>query len=226
MTGTEVDEFVATHGYEPTQVPIGIDAIGVFVHRENPIKGLRVQQLDSIFSNTYRLGGDPISNWGQTGLSGDWATRPISVYGRNSASGTYGVFKDIALGGGDYHPERYQEQPGSSTVIQSISVDRYGIGYSGIGYLTSGVRVLPIGERDGEFFDPTAENALTRDYPLGRLLYVYINRDPDAGLPPLAREFIRFALSREGQTALVRDGFFALPADIALQTAAALGIAW
>lgn len=226
MTGSEIDAFVATHGYEPTQVPVGIDAIGVFVHRDNPVEGLSLQQLDSIFSNSYRLGGEPISTWGQVGLEGAWSNRPISLYGRNSVSGTYGVFKSIALGGGDYHPQRYQEQPGSSTVIQSVSVDRYGIGYSGIGYLTAGVRAVPVGAQAGTYYEPTAENSVNLDYPLARLLYIYINKPPSEELPTLTREFLRFALSKEGQAAVVRDGFYPLPASVAATAGQSLGISW
>ncbi len=218
MSGTEIDAFVARHGYEPTAVPVGIDAIGVFVHRENPIPGLTLRQIDAMFSNSYRLGGSPVTTWGQVGLTGDWANRPISLYGRNSVSGTYGVFKDIALGGGDYDPARYQEQPGSSTVVQSITADRFGIGYSGIGYLTSGVRAIPVGREPGTYFEPSAENAVSADYPLARVLYIYINRDPNRPLDSLTYEFLRFALSRQGQGAVVRDGFYPLPADLAEET--------
>ncbi len=222
MSGTEVDRFVAKYGYEPTAVPVGIDAIGVFVHRDNPIDGMTLRQIDSVFSNTYRLGGAPIETWGKLGLTGDWANRPIALYGRNSVSGTYGVFKDVALGGGDYHPQRYQEQPGSSTVIQSITADRYGIGYSGIGYLTSGVRAIPLGRDPGAFFEPSAENAITADYPLARVLYVYINRNPNRPIDRLTYEFIRFILSREGQAAVVRDGFYPLPVSVAEATLVSL----
>ncbi|MFW5843709.1 MAG: PstS family phosphate ABC transporter substrate-binding protein [Spirochaetota bacterium] len=218
MSGSELDAFVARHGYRPTAVPVGIDAIGVFVHRDNPISGLTLRQIDAMFSNTYRLGGSPITTWGQVGLTGDWANRPISLYGRNSVSGTYGVFKDIALGGGDYDPDRYQEQPGSSTVVQSITADRFGIGYSGIGYLTSGVRAIPVGRDPDAYFEPSAENAVSADYPLARLLYVYINKDPNRPLDALTYEFLRFALSRQGQGAVVRDGFYPLPASLAEET--------
>lgn len=219
MTGSELDRFEARYGYKPTAVRVGIDALAVFVHRDNPIAGLNLQQIDAIFSSTYRLGGRPIRTWGQLGLTGDWANRPISLYGRNAVSGTYGVFKNIALGGGDFDGNRYQEQPGSSTVVQSITADRYGIGYSGVGYATSGVRPIQVGSADSsEHFDPTPENALRGRYPLARFLLVYVNKHPREPLDRLTFEFLRFVNSRQGQEVVARDGFFPMPAKVAEET--------
>ncbi len=219
MTGAEIDRFEARFGYAPTAVRVGIDALAVFVHRDNPIAGLNLQQIDAIFSSTYRLGGSPIRTWGDVGLTGDWADRPISLYGRNAVSGTYGVFKNIALGGGDFDDDRYQEQPGSSTVVQSITADRYGIGYSGIGYATSGVRFINVGPGDSpSFFEPTPANALDGNYPLARFLMVYVNKNPRESMDRLTYEFVRFINSRQGQEIVVRDGFFPLPATVAEET--------
>ena len=219
MTGAEIDRFEARYGYAPTEVRVGIDALAVFVHRDNPIAGLNLQQVDSIFSSTYRLGGRPIATWGEVGLTGDWANRPISLYGRNSVSGTYGLFKNIALGGGDFDDNRYQEQPGSSTVVQSITADRYGIGYSGIGYGTSGVRAIPVADGDSqELYEPNPENCISGDYPLARFLFVYVNKNPREPMDRLTFEFIRYINSRQGQEVVVRDGFFPLPAVVAAET--------
>lgn len=215
MTASEQDRFEARFGYKATQVQVGIDALAVFVHRDNPIEGLTLPQVDAIFSRTNRLGHRPLHTWGDVGLSGDWANRPFSLYGRNSVSGTYGVFKNIALGGGDFSP-RYQEQPGSSTVVQSITANRFGIGYSGIGYGTSSVRAIGIAQRAGEpFHMPTPENCLSGDYPLARFLVIYVNKNPRQPLDPLTFEFLRFVLSRQGQEIVARDGFFPLPAAVA-----------
>ncbi len=219
MTGSEIDRFEARYGYAPTEIRVGIDALAVFVHRDNPIRGLNLQQVDAIFSSTYRLGGSPIMTWGDAGLSGDWANRPISLYGRNSVSGTYGLFKNIALGGGDFDDARYQEQPGSSTVVQSITADRFGIGYSGIGYGTSGVRAIPLAAGDSEILhEPTPENCISGDYPLARFLMVYVNKNPREPMDRLTYEFIRFINSRQGQEVVVRDGFYPLPAVVAADT--------
>jgi len=217
MRGKEVDRFQARHGYKPTRVEVAIDALAVFVNRDNPIEGLNLQQVDAIFSNTYRLGGSPIRKWGDLGLKGEWVNRSISLYGRNSVSGTYGFFKNVALGGGDFDGKRYQEQPGSSTVVQSVSSDRYGIGYSGIAYSTSGVKAVPL-SRDPDsthYFEPNAQNAISGDYPLARFLFLYVNKDPREPLDTLTYEFLRYALSGQGQEVVVRDGYFPLPADAA-----------
>lgn len=216
MKSSEKDRFEESFGYQPTEVNVAIDALAVFVNRDNPIKGLSLQQVDSIFSDTYRLGGDPITKWGQVGLTGDWANRPISLYGRNSVSGTYGFFKNVALGGGDYNGDRYQEQPGSSTVVQSLTADRFGIGYSGIGYNTSGVRAIAIAkDPNGKLVEPTAETCVSGAYPLARFLHIYINKKPNTKLDPLTYEFFRFALSKQGQEIVERDGFFPMPASAA-----------
>jgi phosphate transport system substrate-binding protein len=223
MTASEIDRFEARYGYKPIEVRVAIDALAVFVNRENRIEGLSLPQLDAIYSNTYRLGHQPIRNWGQAGLEGDWAQRPISLYGRNSVSGTYGFFKNVALGGGDFDGARYQEQPGSSTVVQSVGADRYGIGYSGIGYGTSGVRAIPIAQQDGgPLVDPTPENCVSGDYPLARFLYIYVNRNPRQPTDRLTHEFLRFINSRQGQEIVVRDGYFPLPAEAAAATLAPL----
>lgn len=218
MSASEIDRFEARHGHKPTEIRVGIDALAVFVHRENPIRGLSLGQVDAIFSNTYRYGHKPIRTWGDTGLTGDWAQRPISLYGRNSVSGTYGFFKEVALGGGDFDGARYQEQPGSSTVVQSVTADRFGIGYSGIGYSTSGVRALPLAApKGGDYYEPTPENCVSGDYPLARFLYVYVNKDPRKPMDRLTYEFIRYVSSKQGQEVVIRDGFFPLPAQVAAQ---------
>jgi phosphate transport system substrate-binding protein len=213
MTGAEMDRFEARYGYKPMEITVAIDALAVFVHRENPIQGLSLPQVDAIFSSTYRLGHSPIRNWGQVGLTGDWAQRPVSLYGRNSVSGTYGFFKNVALGGGDFDGARYQEQPGSSTVVQSVTADRFGIGYSGIGYSTSGVRAISLAkETGGKLYEPTPVNCVSGDYPLARFLYVYVNKNPRQPMDRLTYEFIRFTNSKQGQEIVVRDGYFPLPA--------------
>lgn len=224
MTGAELDRFEARHGYKPTEVRVAIDALAVFVSRENPIEGLSLPEIDAIFSNTRRLGHPAaITTWGEAGLTGDWRNRPISLYGRNSVSGTYGLFKSIALGGGDFDGNRYQEQPGSSTVVQSVTADRFGIGYSGIGYATSGVRAIPVSRETGDkFYEPTAENCLSGDYPLARFLFVYVNKNPREPMDRLVLEFIRFINSKQGQEIVVRDGYFPLPGSVAKEVVKSL----
>ena len=216
MRATEIERFEGQYGYAPTAVQVAIDGIAVFVHRENPIRGLTLQQVDGIFSSTNRLGGSTLNTWGDAGMSGDWANRSISIYGRNSASGTYGFFRNTALGGGDYR-SAVAEQPGSSAVVQSIAANRYGIGYSGVGYATSGVRMVPISQDGENFYEVSAENCVAGDYPIARFLILYVNKNPRESLDTLTYEFLRFALSRQGQEIVARDGFFPLPAQVAEQ---------
>ncbi len=215
MKAEEIDKFEAKYGYKPTAVPVALDALAVFVNKDNPIDGLTLHEVDSVFSSTYKRGGAPIDTWGGLGLTGQWANRPISLYGRNSASGTYGFFKKVALSGGDYK-STVKEQPGSSAVVQGVASDLYGIGYSGIGYKTSGVKAISISDdqADGKLYEPTAENCLTGDYPLARVLYIYVNKAPNKPLDPLTLEFIKFVQSREGQEVVVKDGYYPLPAVV------------
>jgi phosphate transport system substrate-binding protein len=216
MRGTEIDQFEKRFGYKPTAIRTAVDALAVFVNKDNPIKCLTAEQIDAIFSKSRRIGAkDDIKMWGQLGLTGDWANRPISLYGRNSASGTYGFFKEQMLKNGDYKDE-VKEQPGSAAVVQGITVDRYAIGYSGIGYATAGVRAVPLGEKaDGRCVEATAENAYAGTYPLARFLYVYINKPPDKPLDPLTREFMRLVMSQEGQEVVIKDGYYPITAAIA-----------
>jgi len=218
MKNTEIDSFEAAFKYKPTEIRTALDSLAVYVNRDNPLQALSLQQVDAIFSKTRALGEkDDISKWGQLGLTGDWAAKPISLYGRNSASGTYGFFKEHALGNGDFK-DNVKEQPGSASVVQGVTEDKAGIGYSGIGYRTSGVRPLALSEKDGgTAIAPTPENVYSGDYPLTRFLYVYINKDPNKPLDPLMREFVTFVLSREGQEVAVKDGYLPIPAAVAAE---------
>lgn len=211
MKGEEIDAFEKKYGYKPTAVGVSIDALAVFVHKDNPIKGLTMQQVDAIFSTTYRAGGRNITAWDQAGLDA-WSGRAISLYGRNSASGTYGFYKEIALAGGDFKSS-VKEQPGSSAVVQGVASDLTGIGYSGIGYKTADVRTVPLGFEAGEYFDAEYDNCISGDYPLARFLYVYINNDPNKPLDTLTREFMKFVVSKDGQQIVANAGYFPLTAE-------------
>jgi phosphate transport system substrate-binding protein len=215
MKASEIDEFAKKFGYEPTSFSTSLDALAVYVNKDNPLTGLTLQQCDAIFSKT-RAGGYPndITTWGAAGLSGDWAAKPISLYGRNSASGTYGYFKEHTLFKGDYK-DTVKEQPGSASVVQGVTEDRFGIGYSGIGYMTSGVRAVPLAEKpSASFYEATMDNVMSGKYPLARFLYIYVNKEPGKALDPLVREFIKFIFSQEGQEIVVKDGYMPLPKEI------------
>ncbi len=216
MKDKEIEAFEKKFAYKPTAIAVAIDALAVFVHKDNPIKGLTIPQLDAIFSST-RTCGEPndINGWGDLGLTGSWASREIQLYGRNSVSGTYGYFKSKALCKGDYK-NTVNEQPGSASVVQSVSASVNGIGYSGIGYTTSSVRAIPLSRNTGkEFIAASPVNAISGTYPLARFLYIYVNKTPGRPLPPLTKEFIKLVLSRDGQQVVVKDGYIPLPAKIA-----------
>jgi phosphate transport system substrate-binding protein len=216
MKGSEIDQFEKKYGYKPTPIRTSVDALAVFVNKDNPIKCLTLPQVDAIFSKSRRYGHrEDIRTWGQLGLTGEWASRPISLYGRNSASGTYGFFKEHSLKNGDFKDE-VKEQPGSASVVQGVTVDRFAMGYSGIGYATAGVRAVPLAEQEGgKCVEATADNAYASTYPLARFLYVYVNKPPAKPLDPLTREFVKLVLSKQGQGDVIKDGYFPIPASVA-----------
>jgi len=219
MKKEELDAFEKKFGYQPVAVKVAIDALAIFVQKDNPLKGLSMPQVDSIFSSSFKAGGKNLSHWDQVGLA-PWKGKALSLYGRNSASGTYGFFKEVALKKGDFKAT-VKEQPGSSAVVQGISADQYGIGYSGIGYVTSSVRALPLSEKaGGTMVEATYENCLSGDYPLARFLYVYVNKKPGAPMDTLTSEFLKFMVSKEGQEIVVKDGYFPIPAEVAVEVQA------
>ena len=215
MKDKEVEAFEKRHGYKPTPIAVAIDALAVFVHKDNPITGLTLVQTDAIFSSTRTCGGaEDVTKWGQLGLEGAWANRGIQLYGRNSVSGTYGYFKQHALCKGDFK-NTVNEQPGSASVVQSVSSSLNGVGYSGIGYTTSSVRAVPLSKSaDKPFVDATSENAINGSYPLARFLYVYINKVPGKPLDPITSHFLTMVLSHQGQELVVKDGYIPLPAKV------------
>lgn len=221
----EDDQFEKKFGYKPIQLPTSVDMLAVYVNKDNPIKGLSLTQVDAIFSSTRKLGNDSdIRTWGQAGLTGAWANQPISIYGRNSASGTYAYFKKIALGKGDYK-DSVKEQPGSSAVVQGVAKDKGGIGYSGIGYKTSDVRVVPLSdEANGKMVPAEAKYAYSGDYPLARYLWLTVNYKPGGQLDPLRREFVKYVFSKQGQNDVIKDGYFPVAAEVAAKALKDIGI--
>jgi phosphate transport system substrate-binding protein len=225
MKAKELDKFKKQFGYKPTPLATSIDMVAVYVNKDNPIQGLSLQQVDAIFSKS-RLGGhqSDVRTWGQAGLDGAWANLPISLYGRNAASGTYGFFKKNALFKGDYK-DSVKEQPGSSSVVQGVAREKAGIGYSGIGYRTADVRVVPLGKKTGDKFIPAEPRyGYSGKYPLARFLYLYVNYKPGSELEPLRREFLKYVFSRQGQQAVVKDGYLPVSAMIARKALAAVDI--
>lgn len=225
MKDNEIQAFESRFGYKPTAIPVAIDALAVYVHKDNPLAGLTIEQVDSIFSSNQRCGAaTSVNRWGQLDMRGPWEQRDIQLFGRNSVSGTYGYFKDSALCGGDFK-NSVNEQPGSASVVQSVSTSINGIGYSGIGYRTSSVRSVPIARNAGsEYFDATPENSVAGNYPLARFLYVYVNKAPNTELSPLEREFVKLIMSQTGQEIVLKDGYIPLPGRVVSATMQNLGL--
>jgi len=215
MKAKEIAAFEDRYGYKPTAIPVAIDALAVYVNKDNPIKGMAIPNIDAVFSSTRKCGVDKnITKWGELGLTGSWKNRDIQIYGRNSVSGTYGYFKKKALCKGDYK-NNVNEQPGSASVVQSVSSSINGIGYSGIGYKTSGVRAVPLTKKiGGKFIEATPDNAVSGKYPLSRFLYIYVNKHPNKDLAPLYKEFIKLVLSKQGQEIVIKDGYIPLPEKV------------
>jgi len=214
MKDDELEAFEKKYGYKPTAIPVAVDALAVFVNKDNPLKGLSVDQVDAIFSSTRKCGySKDILNWGEAGVS-KWKSKSIQLYGRNSVSGTYGYFKEHALCKGDFK-NNVNEQPGSASVVQSVTTSVNGIGYAGLGYVTSGIKALALAKKGGKaFVAATPENALAGKYPLARFLYVYVNKKPNQPLAPLESEFIKMVLSKTGQEVVIKDGYIPLPAKV------------
>lgn len=214
MKSSEIEGFEKKYGYKPTKIGVALDSLAVFVNKDNPIKSLSLDEVDAIFSSTHKRGLSDITTWGQLGVTGKLAAKPISLYGRNSASGTYGYFKEHTLKKGDFK-NTVKEQPGSASVVEGIAHDISGIGYSGIGYATSGVRVLALSDKKGAPAEAANyQNVLSGKYPLSRMLYIYVAKKPGEPLPKVVEEFLKFALSKEGQEIVVKDGYDPLTAKM------------
>ena len=224
MKDKEIESFENKFGYKPTAVPVAIDALAVFVNKDNPIKGLEMKEVDAIFSRTRKCGvAKSIDTWGDAGLTGAWSGKKVELYGRNSVSGTYGYFKKIALCKGDFK-NTVKEQPGSASVVQAVSSSVNGVGYSGMGYQTSSVRAVPLSKKGGKYISATPENAVNGSYPLSRFLYVYVNKKPNGALAPIEREFLKMILSQQGQDIVAKDGYIPLPAKVVKKTLKSLGL--
>ena len=224
MKDKELAAFETKYGYKPTAVPVAIDALAVFVNKDNPVQGMKIADVDAIFSATRKCGGEAdIVSWSQVGVAGALGQRDMQIYGRNSVSGTYGYFKKKGLCKGDFK-NSVNEQPGSASVVQSVATSLNGIGYSGIGYKTSSVRAVPLSKKGGDFIEATPDNAINGTYPLARFLYVYVNKAPNKDLSPLEREFVKLVMSKIGQEVVVKDGYIPLPLKVVMKTLKSLGM--
>ena len=211
---SEIQAFVRAHGYPPVVLKVALDAIAIFVDRRSPLQGLTMSQIDAIFSSTLYCGeAQSITHWRQLGVGPSQGNLPIRLFGRNSVSGTYGLFKVMAMCDGDFKTT-INEQPGSASVVLSVASSNGAMGYAAFGYKTAGVRALPIGETLDSLIPLTIDSVREERYPFSRFLYIVVNKSPDEALPVLEREFLRFILSQEGQRLVQRDGYFPIRDDM------------
>lgn len=224
MKDSEIAAFETRFGYPPTALPVAIDAVAVFVHRDNPLAAMSLRALDAVFSATRRCGrARPVQRWGELGLTGSWSRRRLVAYGRNSASGTYGYFRSEVLCNGDFHT-RVNELPGSASVVQAVAASLGAIGYSSLGYRSAGVRPLAIAADGGRPVAPSRIAAADGSYPLARFLYTYVNLPPGRPLPAIEAAFLAFVYSREGQRLVLREGYVPLPPAVVRRQRAVLGL--
>jgi phosphate transport system substrate-binding protein len=225
MRSEEYEPFEKKYGYHPSSFPVALDALAVYVNKDNPIECLTIEQLDQIFSKSHLYsGGKNVITWGEVGVTGEWAAHPISLFGRNSASGTYDTFVDAVLRHGEFKDE-LKEQPGSAEVVKMVGDDKYAIGYSGIGYLKDGVRTVPLAAVSGDkCYDTSPASTYSGNYPLSRYLRLYLNKAPSKALDPAMLEFIKYVLSRDGQTDTVNSGFYPIAEAIRAKAQMTLGI--
>jgi phosphate transport system substrate-binding protein len=221
----EIAEFKHKFGYEPVLLETSLDMLAVYVHKDNPLEGLSFAEIDAIFSSTRSRGTrQRADKWGAFVKSGPTATAPITCYGRNAASGTYGYFKEVVLSKGDFG-NWVNELPGSAGVVQSVGSNPGGIGYSGIGYRTAAVKALKLAEKQGApMIAAEPEHAYSGEYPLARFLYLAVNKDPRKPLDPMRAEFLKYVLSKQGQQQVIKDGYLPLTAEMAAAAREALGL--
>jgi len=224
LSDAETKEFVVQHGYEPTAVPVAVDAVAFYVHKNNPLPGLTLDQVDAMFSSTRKRGAKvALSQWGQVGLADGWSDRPIRLYGRERQSEASAFVKEFGLAGGELRPEVHEEH-GAASVAVDVSRDPIGIGYSALGLHASNVRAVPIAEKEGmPFVLPTRETVADQTYPLQHALLLYFDKAATAPLPDAVQEFLTFLMSREGEDAMLKAGFFPVPPTQAESRAIALG---
>jgi phosphate transport system substrate-binding protein len=217
----DVTGFRSKFGYDPLSVPVSggsyrhfgaLDAIAFYVNKDNPIEKISFDQLDAMYSSTHHRGGKPITKWGDVGVTGEWADKPVKLHGIKPWNGFEEFVRQRVLSVGDKRGEWRDDIAFEKVVFpmaKRVSEDRYGIGYSGIAYIDAGVKVIPVIAKAGDPPQaPTYENVALATYPLSRLIYFNTNKAPGKPLNPALDEFLRFILSREGQQVVLEHASY------------------
>ena len=219
----EVKLFVDKFGYKPFEIRVATGSVGslgktatsvIFVDKENPIKGLTMEQVDAIYSKTRKRGHADITKWGDLGLTGEWASRPIHLYGLKPVNGIEQFIKMVAMQGGEYK-ENIEFVKGKGFVhafniaAEDMGKNKGGLTYALLANLTPNVRVVPLAAKAGEpYYEPNLENVYSHKYPLSRYVYIYVNKKPGQALEPKVKEFLKMVLSRQGQEVVAREGVY------------------
>ncbi|HEX3842930.1 MAG TPA: substrate-binding domain-containing protein [Steroidobacteraceae bacterium] len=216
---TDIASFRAKFGYEPTSVPVSggswrqfgfLDAVAVIVNAANPVGQLSLKQLDAVFSSSHLRGDRAVLTWGQLGATGEWASRPVHVYGIKPWNGFEEFVRQRVLSArgqrGEWRTDAHFD-PLVFPLARAVAADPEGIGYTGLAFIDAPVKILAIGEGAAAVSPTYTDVALAR-YPLSRVVYANVNRQPGGALPPSVQEFLRFILSRQGQEAVRREGIF------------------
>jgi phosphate transport system substrate-binding protein len=216
MNATEIAAFKTKFGYEPTRVTVALDAIAMYVNKNNPLKQISLKQIDAIFSSTYKRGSAPIKTWDQLGLvGGQWQSAKIETKSPSRTQGIYGLFRELALDGGDFRFD-LKPEPVASSIVQGVGADEKAMGFASYFYASARARALAVAKTDeGPFVLPTQDGVLSGAYPLSRMLYIYVNKPANGALPAVARELLRFVCTEPGQAVVARDGNYPLSAALA-----------
>jgi phosphate transport system substrate-binding protein len=219
----EEKAFEDKFGYKPLAIRVATGSVGslgktatsvIFVDKDNPIKGLTLSELDAIYSKSRKRGHADITTWGQLGLTGEWANRPIHLYGLKPVNGIEQFVKNVVLLGGEYKDNiQYTKGKGFthafSVAAEDMATNKGGLTYALLSNVTPNIKVVPLAEKEGQpFLHPTVENVYTHKYPLSRYVYIYINKKPGQPLEPKIKEFLKAVLSRAGQDVVAKEGVF------------------
>ncbi len=222
MTDGEKNAFRAKHGYEPTRITVTVDALAIYVNKSNPVQKISLRDLDSLYSLSRKRGGSEIKTWGDLGATGEWADKPIRVFGPQSTQGMHGVFRAEILQGGEYRYDMRTE-PVASAIVQGVGADELAIGFASHSLATARTKALSVAEAPNAVaIAPTHASALDESYPLARKLFIYVNRPPNSAHSPLLREFFKFVCSRQGQGVAIELSGYPLNASIAQKECVAL----
>jgi phosphate transport system substrate-binding protein len=220
LTAAERESYAKANGRPPLEFKVAIDAVAIFVFKDNPLPSISLPQLERIFGAAPK-GGAAIERWGQAGLTGDWADRAISCVGFPAGRGAYEIMRELVLSGGNFNADVAAE-PVSTSVVQAVGVNPAAIGYASVYYQTARTRMLPVQTASGALAQPTEADASSGKYPLSRYLYLHLGAAKDGGADAAGREFLRFVLSQEGQDAARAAGAFAIPPALAHEQVAGL----